>query len=68
MAGLAARCRTNHNSFDAINRLVQVPQKWLGQPTKELNRMACLRDPNEEAAPDFAQVQILGPDKKSGAR
>ena len=24
MAGLAARCRTNHNSFDAINRLVQV--------------------------------------------
>ena len=40
----------------------------VGQPTKELNRMACLRDLNEEAAPDFAQVQNLGPDKKSGAR
>jgi hypothetical protein len=39
---LTARCHTNHSSFDAINRLVQVWQNWLGQPTKALHRVACL--------------------------
>ena len=36
------QCRTNHNSLDAINRLVQAWQKWLGQPTKALHRVVCL--------------------------
>ena len=50
---LTARCHTNHSSFDAINRLVQVWQNWLGQPTKALYRVACLSPQGcDQSAPD----------------